>query len=237
MWASRRAQKLGMVAVAPLIVLTSACGTSPEASRVVAQPHESNPISTSTTDAPKASASIESTSSTSPAPTTTRADTNTLTGFGASVSTWNAHHKLDSRYASTKCCYDRNDGLNAYKDEPDDDYTDVRSGATITGYTINFPLHTPLAVAKAKVLASLPLDSRVLWYQTSTNTTQFDTTACGEEELSSATLATLEPPGQVGVGFYTYRDDGTSPTFDPTEVTTAIVDGVPATTPAQAAPC
>ena len=101
-------------------------------------------------------AASSSTTNTEPNTTSNSTDLLTVTGYGATIAAWNAHHRRDSAY----------DGLPAYGPRistpqgPRPRYFDVQNdGQHITQFTEVLPGGTSLITAKTEVLRNLPSDA------------------------------------------------------------------------------
>jgi hypothetical protein len=96
-----------------------------------------------------------------------------LTGFGATTASWDAHHKADPNFAAGST-YDPTPGLGS----PNDRYYSVNSqNSHITSYSERFAAGTSLASAKAQAMRELPSGAHVLWSATKDTCTQMGVTS------------------------------------------------------------
>ena len=134
----------------------------------------------------------------------------TLTGFGATVSAWNAHHTADPKF-DPDSAYDPDSALPSYLGQ--DVYAAVQWQ---DGRAVNYQMNIsdqPIRDAIARALRELPADVRELWgARNDTN----DLT-CYQAELISPTLGHVlaapsigDPQGAVLAEFQTVLPDGTS---------------------------
>jgi hypothetical protein len=128
----------------------------------------------------------------------------TLTGFGATLSVWNAHHTADTKFDANSA-YDPDPALPSYLGQ--DVYVSVQwQDGRATDYQMNVSgLSAHRAIAR--VLRELPPDGRVLWGA--------NRGACYQVELTSPALGRAltgpginDPQGQVLVEFQTMLPDG-----------------------------
>lgn len=174
-----------------LALALSACGQSANQSAT------SGPPSSPPTTQASAQASA------SPA---TGTSNDALTGFGATVSAWNAHHTADTRFAPN-AAYNPDPALPSYSGQ--DVYVAVQwQVGRAMDYQMNIP-GQPIHDAVARALQELPRDAHELWGA------KRDT--CYQAELTSRTLgralsarAIGDPEGEVFVEFDTILPDGSS---------------------------
>jgi hypothetical protein len=148
----------------------------------------------------------------------TGTSTDALTGFGATVSAWNAHHTADKRFAPN-AAYDPDPALPSYSGQ--DVYVAVQwQDGRALNYEMNIP-GQPIRDAIARALQELPPDARELW--------GLKRETCYQAELSSPTLgralsaaAIGDPEGQVFVEFDTVLPDGSS-VYESTSVNEILV--------------
>jgi hypothetical protein len=174
-----------------LALALTACGQSANQSQT------SGPTSSPTT----AKASTEA--SDSPSASTSN---DALTGFGATLSAWNAHHTADTKYAPN-AAYNPDPALPPYSGQ--DVYVAVQwQDGRAMNYQMNIP-GQPIRDAVARALQELPPDAHEVWGA------KRDT--CYQAELTSRTLgralsarAIGDPEGDVFVEFDTILPDGSS---------------------------
>ena len=139
---------------------------------------------------------------------------NGLTGFGASVAQWNAHHSSDggTDYGPT---------FSLLSGSQHEWTAATPSGGRIVGYTRAMPQGTSIAAAKQAILDELPSDATTGLYQIETN--------CAIWGLQSSTITAVLGPqpwgdtqGQIGVVLYSL-DSGGNKFFDPNDVEQAEV--------------
>ena len=96
-----------------------------------------------------------------------------LTGFGATTASWDAHHQADPKFTAGSA-YNPTPGLGS----PNDRYYGVNSqNGHITSYSERFAAGTSLASAKAQAMREIPSDARVLWSATKDTCTQMGVTS------------------------------------------------------------
>jgi len=96
-----------------------------------------------------------------------------LTGFGATTASWDAHHQADPKFTAGSA-YDPTRGLGS----PNDRYYQVIAmGGLILSYSERFAAGTSLASAKAQAMRELPSDAHVLWSATKDTCTQMGVTS------------------------------------------------------------
>lgn len=101
-----------------------------------------------------------------------------LTGFGATTASWDAHHQADPNFTAGSA-YDPTPGLAPPGDPTRDDrYYSVNSqNGHITSYSERFAAGTSLASAKAQAMREMPSDAHVLWSATKDTCTQMGVTS------------------------------------------------------------
>jgi hypothetical protein len=116
----------------------------------------------------------------------------TLTGFGATTASWNAHHQADPHFTAGSA-YNPTPGLAPPGDSTRDDrYYGVNpQGGHVTSYYERFAAGTSLASAKAQAMRELPSDAHVLWSATKD--------ACTQMGVTSARLGAALGAGGNGV--------------------------------------
>jgi len=146
----------------------------------------------------------------SSATSTTITARGTLTGFGATLSAWNAHHTADPKF-DPDSAYDPDPTLPAYLGQ--DVYVAVQwQDGRATNYQMNI-LGQSIRDAIARALQELPADAHELW-GARLNT---DNLTCYQAELISPTLGRVlaappidDPQGAVLAEFQTMFPDGTA---------------------------
>lgn len=134
------------------------------------------------------------------------ADTSTdvITGFGATLSAWNAHHTADKKF-DPNAAYDPDPALPSYSGQ--DVYVAVQwQDGRALDYQMNIPGES-IHRAIVRALEELPPDGRELW--------GLKRDSCYQAELTSRTLGRAlsspgigDPEGDVFVEFETLLSDG-----------------------------
>jgi hypothetical protein len=177
-----------------LALVLAACGQSAK------QSSASGPAASPTTQA-----SIQAADS-----PTAGTSNDALTGLGATVNVWNAHHTADPKFEPDSA-YDPDPTLPSYLGQ--DVYVAVQwQDGRATNYQMNIP-GQPIRAAIERALQELPADARELWGA------QLDTDdlTCYQTELISPTLGRVlaapsidDPQGAVLAEFQTMFLDGTA---------------------------
>ena len=165
------------------------------------------------------SASPPSSPATSPAAVAATTSGPALTGFGATLTQWQAAHTLDLSVPARNAYLPRVPGSGG-----EDTWQVVTvAGGRVISYTLNV-VPSSLKSAEARARQELPADAQVLWRHTYGDT-------CAQEQFRSATLAAALGDGQVNVEF----DNAVSSTVTP--VTEELFSTYDAPTVAQAPHC
>jgi Protein of unknown function (DUF2510) len=144
----------GLVALIIIGSIATAAGGSNQASPSTPAAAESSPAF-GPTSSPPTQASIRA--SDSPA---TGTSNDTLTGFGATVSVWNAHHMEDTKFAPN-AAYDPNPALPSYSGQ--DVYVAVQwQDGRALNYQMNIPGQS-IRDAITRALQELPPDAHEVW--------------------------------------------------------------------------
>jgi hypothetical protein len=114
--------------------------------------------------------SATKTAKTTSATTTTKTTTTTikndgLTGFGATVAAWNAHHQEDTRF-SPGSAYDPDPSLGDGERFNDRYFTVSPIGGRVMSYSMRFPAQTGIEEAKHFILLSeFPTVAKIVWFK------------------------------------------------------------------------
>lgn len=157
-----------------------------------------------------------SSTSTASTPTIGASAKNEVTGFGATLSAWNAHHTADtSGDFIPGCCYNPDPNLKSWGGNFR--YTDVvTDNGIVTGYSLNLPAKTTLTDAKTAALAELPVDAQISFFYSQNGSATLETT-------SKTLKPTLSDPhigdanGSVDFVFCSVANDG-SFGYNPTNI-------------------
>jgi hypothetical protein len=166
-----------------------------------------------------------------PAPARQAAPAGQLIAFGATVQSWNAHHRLDASVAGGTA-YNADSAV-AGNGRLADRYVRVLPlNGRILQYTVQFPRSTSLATASAQALAELPADVRLIWRQ--------QRGACTQASYTSPTLAREltdvgDPKGAVIIEYRSGITVGA--VYDAADVTSATLSALDAPTPAKGPLC
>jgi hypothetical protein len=88
-----------------------------------------------------------------------------LTGFGATIAHWNQHHTPDTKYAKNSV-YDPGPGLGDNGSAGDRYFGATPLSGRMELYDLRLDPGTPIAAAKAEVLASeFPSDAKITWFK------------------------------------------------------------------------
>lgn len=146
-----------------------------------------------------------------------------ITGFGATDTAWNAHHTAatDSGLAPG-CCYSPDPSLPQVNGHVGYRYFAVQhSNGRVLDYEMDLHPGTSSAEAKAEVLREFPPDATVLWFAVKAS--------CAQMEIQSAALgkalavpAIGDPAGEGSVELNTVHADGTS-SYDARNINELIV--------------
>lgn len=156
-----------------------------------------------------------------------------LTGFGATVATWDANHTADDNF-DPGSAFDPEPNLPQNDAREGDRYVTVQySGGLVTDYQVNEPNGTTVTAAFADVVArELPSDTVVMW--------KLDQTGCEQEEVESKILGTVlagygqdDPQGAV----FLEVQSPDAPAFDPSNIAYVTVDTLGSLTASQAPGC
>jgi hypothetical protein len=205
---------------APVITAGSAWATTTPAARPT------------TTTAQRTTAKAQPTTArlttTTPRPVTTSrqpaAPADTLTGYGATIAAWNAHHTADTYY-DPGSAYDPDLALPRNAGRVWDKYVAVQPlGGRVTDYTVHL-VPMSLANAQAILTAEFPADTRVLWTQ--------HLSGCTQVEYTSPTLHTALGNTDTGDALVEYSNTDSSSAL----VTEAMVSDMPGAQPDPSATC
>jgi hypothetical protein len=184
-------RKVALAGIALVLTLTlTACGQSASESA------GSSPSSLPTEASVQASASSSA-----------KSVNDGITGFGATVGAWNAHHTADTKY-DPGSVYDPDPSLPSTGGAQADYIAVEPQDGRVTDYTIN-TFRLPINAAIARARQELPPDAHELWKA------RRDT--CYQVELTSSTLDRAfsssnigDPQGEVLVEFSTVLPNGSS---------------------------
>lgn len=230
--------RLAAAGTALAVVLVATACSSGGSGTPSSPPTTAAPSTTSPTPSPPpttASPTASSVDSATPDPSaSTPAPTAPITGYGATLAVWAAHHTADERF-DPGAMWDPTPGWG-----PDEAHNDKFNNTVVTAERVlRYDMYLPRAgVAAATAItlatATLPKDAVIVWRR--------QLTACYAVQLSSASLGKVlagapfsNPQGQVQLQLRS----GTQPTaaFDPARVTTVLVRPTVASTPADFAGC
>ena len=172
----------------------------------------------SPTSGPASSPTTTQASTQASASSATDASNDALTGFGATLNAWNAHHTADHRFAPN-AAYNPDPALPSYSGQ--DVYVAVlwQDGRALN-YQMNIPGES-IRHAIARALQELPPDAHELW--------GLKRDTCYQAELTSRTLgralvarAVGDPEGDVFVEFDTNLPNGSS-VYERTDVNEILI--------------
>ena len=231
--------RLAAAATALAVVLgVTACsgtgtGGTPSAPPTTAAPSTASPTpSPPPTTAGPTSSSVDS--ATPDASSSTPVAIAPITGYGATLAVWAAHHTADERF-DPGAMWDPTPGWGPDEAHNDKFNTTVVTAERVLRYDMYLP-RAGVAAATAITLATatLPKDAVILWRR--------QLTTCYAVQLTSASLGKVlagapfaNPQGQVQLQLRS----GAAPTtvFDPARVTTVLVRPSLASTPADFPGC
>jgi len=153
-----------------------------------------------------------------------------LTGYGATVAAWNAHHTPDPDF-DPGAVYDPDPSLPKINGHTGAKYVEVNAGdGRILNYVMNLPASTKLPQAVVIAEAELPADAKILW--------QAKLDSCVQLEFVSPTLGRYvgKDATQVLVEFEDVDADGDS-TLNPTVFNGATLGPDNSATAAQGPGC
>jgi hypothetical protein len=166
-----------------------------------------------------------------PAPPVAPGGPGQLAAFGATVQSWNAHHRLDGAVAGGTA-YNPDSAVGGNGRLADRYVRVLPLDGRILQYTIQLPRNTPFATASAQALAELPADVRLIWRQ--------QRGACTQASYTSPTLAREltdvgNPKGAVLIEYRSGITVGAA--YDAADVTSATLSALDAPTPAAGPLC
>ncbi len=136
---------------------------------------------------------------TNKAPSTTNTkpaapQTPTLTGYGALLADWNAHHTPDTRYDANSV-YNPDPSLGSDTEHDAKYYTVNTQAGRVLNYQMRLPNNGKQTTAQAEVMQEFPSDATVLWQKAQTADA---TSACYQMEVKSAVLGTALSDKAIG---------------------------------------
>lgn len=151
--------------------------------------------------------------------TTKSSPTSPLTGFGATVADWDAHHEADSRFVPGSA-YDPDSSLARGGDERyTSRYYAVGDGERVTNYEMRFAPGTGVQQAKRSILASeFPSDAKIVWFK------QLDT--CGQMLVRSRKVARAVGGKRIAA-LVEFSSGEAGDSYDPSDVWGAILIALP----------
>lgn len=143
-----------------------------------------------------------------------------VTGFGATVADWDAHHEADSRFVPGSA-YDPDPSLARGGDQRYNAryYAVGHDGGRIFNYEMRFPPGTDIQQAKRSVLASeFPSDAKIAWFK------RLDT--CAQMLVRSRKVARALGGTRIAA-LVEFSSGEAGDSYDPSDVWDAILIALP----------